>query len=83
MQLLAALIASFVALAAANPVADLGAREPQVVCDTLPFLRCQGGINQQVACQAIPWTCSSTGATPVISDATCAADCVCEVPCAV
>ncbi|KAJ7636218.1 hypothetical protein FB45DRAFT_1024348 [Roridomyces roridus] len=81
MQLLAAFIASVIALAAANPVAELGTREPQLHCDILPFLSCQGGVNQQLACQALPWSCSANGATPDISDATCAADCTCEVPC--
>ncbi|KAJ7622072.1 hypothetical protein FB45DRAFT_121573 [Roridomyces roridus] len=81
MQLLAAFIASFIAFTAANPVADLGAREPQIHCEIAPFLSCQGGINQQIACQAIPWSCPANGATPVIADVTCAADCTCEIPC--
>ncbi|KAJ7636219.1 hypothetical protein FB45DRAFT_906148 [Roridomyces roridus] len=76
MQLLTTLIASFVALAAANPVAS----NPRS-CQILPFLSCEGGIDQQLACQALPWSCPSNGATPVISDATCAAQCVCEIPC--
>ncbi|KAJ7622071.1 hypothetical protein FB45DRAFT_926928, partial [Roridomyces roridus] len=76
MQLLTMLIASFVALAAANPVAS----NPRS-CLIVPFLSCEGGIDQQLACQALPWSCPANGATPVISDETCAAQCVCEIPC--
>ncbi|KAJ7622076.1 hypothetical protein FB45DRAFT_1006137 [Roridomyces roridus] len=70
MQLLAALFASFVALAVSNPVGDMAAREPQVHCEIVPFLSCKGGIDQQVSCQSHEWTCLKNGAHPIIRNIT-------------
>ncbi|KAJ6568746.1 hypothetical protein B0H19DRAFT_1256464 [Mycena capillaripes] len=84
MNFLVALLASFIAVAAANPVGDaaIQARGPVVPkhCDILPFLLCDGGIDQQIAC-GDEWSCSGNGLHPTISNATCAAQCVCEIPC--
>ncbi|KAJ7339998.1 hypothetical protein DFH08DRAFT_875907 [Mycena albidolilacea] len=76
-----ALLASFIAVAAANPASNMVAREPSGVhCDIAPFLSCEGGIEQQVACGDV-WECPGNGLHPVMSNATCAAECVCEIPC--
>ncbi|KAJ7451353.1 hypothetical protein FB451DRAFT_1284292 [Mycena latifolia] len=82
MNLLTALLASFFAVAAAKPVGDMAAREVAVArnCLTLPFLLCDGGIDQEIAC-GDAWQCPGNGLHPVISNATCAAQCVCEIPC--
>ncbi|KAJ6596215.1 hypothetical protein DFH09DRAFT_1072270 [Mycena vulgaris] len=73
MNFLAALLASLLAVAAANPVGDMAAREPAgPPCEIVPSLSCQGGIDQQIAC-GDAWTCSGNGLHPVISNATCAA----------
>ncbi|KAJ7045301.1 hypothetical protein C8F04DRAFT_1388827 [Mycena alexandri] len=78
MQRFAALLASFLAVAVANPMA---AREPSGVhCDIVPFLRCEGGINQQITCGE-DWECPGNGLHPIIADPYCAAQCVCEIPC--
>ncbi|KAJ7256690.1 hypothetical protein C8J57DRAFT_1517329 [Mycena rebaudengoi] len=87
MNFLAALLASFLADSAANPVGDIGgctaaleARIVPKICDVLPFLLCDGGIDQEIAC-GHAWSCPSNGLHPVINNATCAAQCVCEIPC--
>ncbi|KAJ7501092.1 hypothetical protein B0H11DRAFT_2224924 [Mycena galericulata] len=94
MNFLAALLASvpFLAVAAANPVNAINARQSSVRslpppptssgrhCDILPFLRCDGGIDQQIACGDV-WTCLGNGLPPIIANATCAKECVCDVPC--
>ncbi|KAF8168971.1 hypothetical protein K438DRAFT_1983555 [Mycena galopus ATCC 62051] len=89
MKFLIPLLVPFLALAAANPLGDIAAREAAVVearavprnCLTLPFLICTGGINQEIACGDIPWSCPGDGEPPNTSSTTCAADCVCEIPC--
>ncbi|KAJ7466424.1 hypothetical protein FB451DRAFT_1178577 [Mycena latifolia] len=70
MNFLTALLASFLAVAAANPVGDVAARVP---CLTLPFLLCDGGIDQDIACGDDAWKCPGNGLHPIISNATCAA----------
>ncbi|KAJ7899685.1 hypothetical protein B0H13DRAFT_2336941 [Mycena leptocephala] len=86
MNLLTALLASFLAVAAANPVGDIAAREVALEaratlhCDLLPFLICEGGLDQEIACE-LPFQCPGNGLHPIISNATCAAQCVCEIPC--
>ncbi|KAJ7208391.1 hypothetical protein C8J57DRAFT_1484489 [Mycena rebaudengoi] len=79
MNFLVALLASFLAVSAANPVGDIGGRtaalEARIVpksCDVLPFLLCDGGINQEIAC-GHAWSCPGNGLHPVINNATCAA----------
>ncbi|KAJ7096795.1 hypothetical protein C8R44DRAFT_949591 [Mycena epipterygia] len=84
MNLITALLVSFLAVAAANPVVDPAARAVAVDarsvlprnCETVPTLICTGGFNQEIACTDIPFGCSATGVPPVTSDATCAADCI-------
>ncbi|KAJ7277714.1 hypothetical protein C8J57DRAFT_1503557 [Mycena rebaudengoi] len=74
------LLASFMAVAAANPVGDIGARDAALEarilvpkhCNILPFLRCDGGIDQEIAC-GDAWSCPGNGLHPVIDNATCAA----------
>ncbi|KAF8202659.1 hypothetical protein K438DRAFT_2015253 [Mycena galopus ATCC 62051] len=80
MNFLATLV-SFLAVAAATPVADMAARTPQVHCHIVPFLRCEGGIDQQIACQSEDWTCKANGVPPIMYNATCVAQCVCDIPC--
>ncbi|KAJ7480769.1 hypothetical protein FB451DRAFT_1394833 [Mycena latifolia] len=81
MHLLTAVLASFLAVAAANPLA---ARNDTIHCDALPFLVCNGGIDQVIACDDVwHFQCPGNGLHPVISNATCAAECVCEIPCPV
>ncbi|KAJ6529702.1 hypothetical protein B0H19DRAFT_1193107 [Mycena capillaripes] len=81
MKFFVALLASFLAVAAANPVGDMAAREPSGLhCEIVPFLSCSGGIDQQIACGET-WTCPGNGLHPVIADPTCETDCVCEIPC--
>ncbi|KAJ6488819.1 hypothetical protein C8R45DRAFT_1097170 [Mycena sanguinolenta] len=68
MNFLAALLASFLAIAAANPVDRIAVREPAVLqCDILPFLNCTGGIDQQIAC-GDAWKCLANGPHPIISN---------------
>ncbi|KAJ6505758.1 hypothetical protein C8R47DRAFT_1102347 [Mycena vitilis] len=78
MNFLAALLASFVAAAAANPMHNAVARQH---CDLLPFLRCKGGLSQDSACDGHAWTCPGNGLHPITSNATCAAQCTCIIPC--
>ncbi|KAJ7482641.1 hypothetical protein FB451DRAFT_1235784 [Mycena latifolia] len=81
MNILTALLASFFAVAAANPVHDVAAREAAALhCLIAPFLSCEGGIDQQFAC-GNTWQCPGKGLPPIIANATCAAQCVCEIPC--
>ncbi|KAJ7476708.1 hypothetical protein FB451DRAFT_1243816 [Mycena latifolia] len=84
MHLLTVVLASLFAIAAANqPAGDIAARKATVVprsCDLLPFLVCDGGIDQEIAC-GDAWQCPGNGLHPIISNATCAAQCVCEIPC--
>ncbi|KAJ7806998.1 hypothetical protein B0H14DRAFT_3483671 [Mycena olivaceomarginata] len=88
MNLFIALLASFFAVAAANPMGDIAARHAAVVeaqklarnCQSLPFIICPGGIDQEIAC-GDDWTCPGNGQHPITSDATCAAQCTCEIPC--
>ncbi|KAJ7340001.1 hypothetical protein DFH08DRAFT_1082492 [Mycena albidolilacea] len=81
MNFLAALLASFIAVAAANPVSNMVAREPSPLsCHILPFLLCEGGAEQQLAC-GDAWECPGNGLHPIMSNVTCAAECVCEIPC--
>ncbi|KAJ7458067.1 hypothetical protein FB451DRAFT_1182821 [Mycena latifolia] len=61
MNLLTTLLASFLAVAAAN-----------LHCEIVPFLSCKGGIDQQIAC-GDAWECPGNGLRPIISNATCAA----------
>ncbi|KAJ7237326.1 hypothetical protein C8J57DRAFT_1529379 [Mycena rebaudengoi] len=56
MNFLVALLTSFMAVAAANPVGDIGGRAATLEaridpkhCDILPFLLCDGGIDQEIA----------------------------------
>ncbi|KAJ7023718.1 hypothetical protein C8F04DRAFT_1133730 [Mycena alexandri] len=78
MQVFAALLAFFLAVAVANPMA---AREPSGIhCEIVPFLRCEGGIDQQIAC-GDDWQCPGNGLHPIIADPYCATQCVCEIPC--
>ncbi|KAJ7627085.1 hypothetical protein FB45DRAFT_920628 [Roridomyces roridus] len=86
-QLLASLFA-FSLLGAATPIdtrdTTFSARQngPPIGCGLASFLKCNGGNDQQVACQdTAGWACSFTGVSPAISNVTCAAECVCEVPC--
>ncbi|KAJ7478336.1 hypothetical protein FB451DRAFT_1241827 [Mycena latifolia] len=79
MKLLTALLASFVAVVAANPVGDMAARGG-LHCQILPFLSCEGGIDQQIAC-GHDWQCPGNGLHPIIANYTCATQCVCEIPC--
>ncbi|KAJ7023684.1 hypothetical protein C8F04DRAFT_1271138 [Mycena alexandri] len=60
----------------------MAAREPSGVvhCDLGPFLSCEGGIDQQIAC-GDDWQCPGNGLHPIIADPYCAAHCVCEIPC--
>ncbi|KAJ7096823.1 hypothetical protein C8R44DRAFT_889427 [Mycena epipterygia] len=83
MKLITALLVSFLAVASANPVVDKAARDTVVprMCEIVPFLSCQGGINQESQCENLGFTCQASGTPPIISDTTCAAQCVCEVPC--
>ncbi|KAJ7764801.1 hypothetical protein B0H16DRAFT_1525795 [Mycena metata] len=82
MKLLTTLLASFFAVALGNPLGDMTAPEVARNCQTLPFLICTGVIDQEIACgDTAPWTCPGNGLHPVTSNATCAADCVCEIPC--
>ncbi|KAJ7192916.1 hypothetical protein GGX14DRAFT_479451 [Mycena pura] len=82
MKFLTVFLASLLAVVAANPIGDIAAREPATLhCDIVPFLSCKGGIDQQLDCQAISWTCPGNGLHPVISNKTCAKQCVCEIPC--
>ncbi|KAJ6505754.1 hypothetical protein C8R47DRAFT_1315939 [Mycena vitilis] len=88
MNFFAALLASLVAVAAANPVNNVVVRESALEaraathsCLTLPFLICEGGIDQEVACNGDGWTCPGNGLHPATSNATCAAQCICEIPC--
>ncbi|KAJ7622074.1 hypothetical protein FB45DRAFT_121576 [Roridomyces roridus] len=75
MQILAVLLAAFVASTAANPI--IGPH-----CDLAPFLNCTGGLEQEANCQEnFSWKCTVSGVAPDTSDATCAAQCVCEIPC--
>ncbi|KAJ6564052.1 hypothetical protein B0H19DRAFT_1258560 [Mycena capillaripes] len=80
MNLMAALLVSFAAVVVANPVP---AEDFAVArnCQSLPFLICTGGINQEIACTDLGFQCPTSGLSPVISDATCEAQCVCDVPC--
>ncbi|KAJ7806886.1 hypothetical protein B0H14DRAFT_3152778, partial [Mycena olivaceomarginata] len=58
MNLFIALLTSFFAVAAANPMGDIAARHAAVVeaqklarnCQSLPFIICPGGIDQEIAC---------------------------------
>ncbi|KAJ7923578.1 hypothetical protein B0H13DRAFT_1979621 [Mycena leptocephala] len=88
MNFLTALLASFLAVAAANPVGNIAARDTAADagvlprnCLVLPFLLCDGGIDQQIACNAAGWQCPGNGLHPTTSNATCATQCVCEIPC--
>ncbi|KAJ7623015.1 hypothetical protein DFH06DRAFT_758810 [Mycena polygramma] len=85
MNFLAALLASFVAVAVANPVYNAVARETvleaRAQCDLAPFLNCTGGIIQEAACDGDRWTCPGDGLHPVTSNATCVAQCTCVIPC--
>ncbi|KAJ7623019.1 hypothetical protein DFH06DRAFT_1446658 [Mycena polygramma] len=85
MNFLAALLASFVAVAVANPVNNVvvpkSVLEARVPCDLAPFLNCTGGITQEAACNGDGWTCPGNGLHPVTSNATCVAQCTCEIPC--
>ncbi|KAJ7112226.1 hypothetical protein C8R44DRAFT_882616 [Mycena epipterygia] len=81
-------LVSFLTVAFATPLGDNAARDvdvearaPQIHCDALPFLACEGGIDQQIECQNLGFQCSATGSVPIISDTTCASQCVCDVPC--
>ncbi|KAK7020373.1 hypothetical protein R3P38DRAFT_3272237 [Favolaschia claudopus] len=82
MQFLATLFASLVAVAIANPLGDMAARDPAggLHCDIIPFLNCTGGIDQQSAC-GDDWKCPGNGLHPIIANQTCATDCVCIIPC--
>ncbi|KAJ7622075.1 hypothetical protein FB45DRAFT_870310 [Roridomyces roridus] len=91
MQILAALFL-FSSLAAATPIEThdptFSARQivsrysflregPPIGCGLAPFLKCNGGNDQQVACQdTAGWACSVTGASPATANVTCAAECV-------
>ncbi|KAJ7877655.1 hypothetical protein B0H13DRAFT_2053534 [Mycena leptocephala] len=87
MNLLTILLTSFLAVAAANPVGDVAAREvtlearagPGIHCDLGPFIVCDGGIAQEIDCGG--WHCPGNGLHPIISNVTCAKQCVCEIPC--
>ncbi|KAJ7112206.1 hypothetical protein C8R44DRAFT_251102 [Mycena epipterygia] len=88
MKFITAFLVSFLAVAVATPVGDNAAREvgvearaPQIHCEIIPFLTCKGGIDQQSECQSFGFQCSATGKHPVISNYTCARECVCNVPC--
>ncbi|KAJ7112228.1 hypothetical protein C8R44DRAFT_882618 [Mycena epipterygia] len=88
MKFITAFLVSFLAVAVATPLGDNAARDvgvdaraPQLHCDIVPFLKCQGGITQQSECQSFGFQCSATGSVPIISDTTCASQCVCDVPC--
>ncbi|KAJ7611569.1 hypothetical protein DFH06DRAFT_156848 [Mycena polygramma] len=90
MNFFAALLASFLAVAVANPVNNgvvrnsdsvLEARVVTRSCLTLPYLICEGGLDQEVACNGDGWTCPGNGLHPTTSNATCAAQCICEIPC--
>ncbi|KAJ6521223.1 hypothetical protein B0H19DRAFT_1385376 [Mycena capillaripes] len=83
-NLITALLVSFAAVALAKPVVDGAAREASVEwrsCQTVPFLVCSGSVDQEFACANLGFNCPGNGLSPVISDPTCAAQCVCEIPC--
>ncbi|KAJ6505757.1 hypothetical protein C8R47DRAFT_1209706 [Mycena vitilis] len=83
MNFLAAFLASFVAVAVANPVDSAVVRtsalEDHFNCDLSPLLNCTGGLDQEGACDDDGWTCPGDGLHPTTSNATCAAQCICEI----
>ncbi|KAJ7623014.1 hypothetical protein DFH06DRAFT_1481795 [Mycena polygramma] len=88
MNFFAALLASFLAVAVANPVNSVVVRESALEggavtrsCLTLPYLICEGGLDQEVTCNGDGWTCPGNGLHPTTSNATCVAQCICEIPC--
>ncbi|KAJ7478300.1 hypothetical protein FB451DRAFT_1557014 [Mycena latifolia] len=77
MKLTLALLAPFVAVAVANPIADAIPRVAPT-CDIGGFL-CTGGIAQQEFCLSLYWKCQAAGQPIISPNATCEADCSC--PC--
>ncbi|KAJ6476635.1 hypothetical protein DFH09DRAFT_1379496 [Mycena vulgaris] len=88
MNLILALLTSFVAAAAAaNPIADLSmstrgvsaeARDVEATCRVFGFF-CDDGADEAV-CRSLPWQCSQgMNMPPVIANTTCAEHCIC--PC--
>ncbi|KAJ7466488.1 hypothetical protein FB451DRAFT_1260976 [Mycena latifolia] len=69
-----ALLVPFFALAVANPIVDATARQ---ACDGRITLLCTEPGEGEL-CTEMPFQCSGPGVSPVSSDPTCVADCVCR-----
>ncbi|KAJ6521159.1 hypothetical protein DFH09DRAFT_1155765 [Mycena vulgaris] len=81
MNLFISLLVSFVAVAVANPIVDVTARDAELDARTCQIfgMICTAPASTD-ACEALDgWHCQGKGLPPIISDPTCAANCVC--PC--
>ncbi|KAJ7114596.1 hypothetical protein C8R43DRAFT_1039378 [Mycena crocata] len=82
MHFITTLLAAFFVAAAANPIADVTARDPAAdiearKCQIFGIV-CTGGVDTEF-CEGLGFQCQGMGLPPIISDPTCAANCIC--PC--